>query len=128
MLIFTARNDAKESVEEFLNASGTDKSSAEYANMIRGSIGSLDTASMAAWATSQAHISLGFSLAAAADLRIGACPMSGFLPDGVHKVLKLPNNEVPVAYLAIGSKDDDNSSAIGDKFRFELDYLVKYHR
>jgi nitroreductase len=44
---------------------------------------------------------------AAAELRISACPMGGFVAKDVHRVLELPENQWPVAYFAIGSTLDE---------------------
>jgi len=78
------------------------------------------------WATNQAYIGLGVGVTACADLRLGSCPMSGFLPVEVHKVLSLPTNEWPVAYLAIGSEADESDPNL-PKFRVALKDLVQYH-
>ena len=71
-------------------------------------------------------VAFGVSVAAAADLRIPSCPMSGFVPSGVAEVLNLPENETPVAYLAIGHYPEDESKALPyPKFRFPINDIVR---
>ena len=53
--------------------------------------------------------------------------MSGFVPEEVHKVLGLPDNEHPVAYMAVGSKEDSKPSSF-KKMRLDLNQIVRYHR
>eukprot|EP01034_Spumella_vulgaris_P021696 gene21696-27746_t len=68
------------------------------------------------------------NVAAAAEMEVGACPMSGFEPDGVHRVLNLPSSEHPVAYLAIGSILDKNQDdGVRVKLRLKLEDLAQYH-
>jgi nitroreductase/dihydropteridine reductase len=75
------------------------------------------------WAARQAYIALGFGLAAAAELNIHSCPMEGFVPASVAKVLELDNSIEPIALLALGraSTVDDGC---GPRFRFPVDDLV----
>ncbi len=80
-----------------------------------------------AWSTSQAYIALGVACTAAADARIGSCPMSGFVPKDVHRVLSLPANQWPVAYLAIGSYLDNKEDANRTKFRLPWETLFTFH-
>ena len=41
------------------------------------------------WAKMQAYIALGFGMAAAMELNIASCPMEGFKPAEISKILKL---------------------------------------
>jgi hypothetical protein len=45
-------------------------------------------------------------------------------------VLKLPDNELPVAFMTVGVSppDDDIRVAPFPKVRYPLDHLVKYHK
>lgn len=126
LLIFTARNDAGPTVERFVASQNLDVKVPPLATSIRSVLSQLDNSTFLAWSTNQAFIALGFSLCAAAELRIGSCPMSGFVPEEVHKLLALPKNEHPVAYMAIGSKSDKLSPF--KKMRLELNQIVRYHR
>ena len=123
LLIFTARNDPIESVERFISQRNLDST---YASFIRNTFNKMNKQEFAEFAKNQAFIGLGVGVTIAADLRIGSCPMTGFLPDEVHKILNLPINEVPVCYLAIGS-ESDSFDATEDKFRFDINDIVRYH-
>ncbi|WP_257668150.1 NAD(P)H-dependent oxidoreductase [Parapedobacter tibetensis] len=51
----------------------------------------------------QAYISFGMAIAAAAEQRVDACPMDGFLPDKVDELLELDKYGLKsVAFLALG--------------------------
>lgn len=98
-----------------------------YAGMIRQWIGSKSDADMAAWSKAQAYIALGFGLAAAAELDIGSCPMEGFDPASVAKILKFKPTESAVAYMAIGVPNKDESKANPyPKFRFSVAELFNF--
>jgi nitroreductase len=55
-----------------------------------------------AWAAKQAYISLGYALAAATELKIASCPIEGFTPKDVAKILKLEKKLAPVVLFAVG--------------------------
>lgn len=131
LLVFSARKDASVTVERFIAAHNLDNTHPVYATSVRNVLSSLDSSSFLAFSTSQAYIALGFSLAAAADLRIGSCPMGGFNADKVRTVLELPESEVPVAYLAIGIVPSPGSpeSKLNDelfKVRLPTDTLITF--
>lgn len=126
LLVFCARNDASESVERFISNCKVDEVAPNYAQAVRNSLSGLDSATFLDRSANQAFIALGIAVAAAAELRIGSCPMSGFVPEEVHRVLKLPPNQWPVAYLAIGSELDPPSPL--PRFRLPLQELFTHHR
>ncbi len=72
------------------------------------------------WSAQQAYLALGFGLAACAELKIDSCPMEGFDQDALKKVLDLPDNFFPYAYLAIGYRA---KGPLKQKFRFSKDEL-----
>ncbi len=53
--------------------------------------------------------------------------MTGFEPEGVHRVLNLPANEHPMAYLAVGSHLDAHDESERIKLRLKVEDLVQYH-
>jgi nitroreductase len=65
-------------------------------------------------------------VAAAADLRIGSCPMSGLVPAEVHKVLALPDNQWPVCYLALGSHLDTGENHPFPSTRIAAEELFQF--
>ncbi len=72
-------------------------------------------------------MAFGISIAAAADFRIASCPMSGFVADGVASVLNLPENEKPVAYLAVGHYPEDEKAALPyPRVRYSTNDLVRF--
>lgn len=119
LLIFCVRTDILERVDEFMAAT---QSGEELKELILQFLGTFSN--LTEWATRQVYIALGFALAAAAESKIHTCPMEGFLPTEVKKILELPENVQPVVYLAIGRGNDD---ATPPKFRFaQSDLIRKY--
>lgn len=111
LFVFCARTDIPVRAEEYIQAAGLDEAtSAFYRRAMLGQDRN--------WAARQAYIALGFGLAACAEMKIPSCPMEGFDTEGVKKVLALPENLVPLAYLAMGG-DSGKPHPYGDKFRFE---------
>ena len=102
-----------------------------YATAVRNSVSGMPDDKFLHWSTNQAFIALGVAVTAAADARIGSCPMSGFVQEDVHRVLQLPANQWPVAYLAVGSHLDNKENTGGSnrrKFRIPSDILYTWHR
>lgn len=129
LMIFCARNDASPTVERFIKSKDLDNIAPDYARSMRLSLSSMDKDSFGSFASNQAYLALGFALVAAAELRIGSCPMSGFLPDDVHRVMKMQPNERPVAYMAVGSHlDTEQVDPNRLKLRLDLDDFVQFHR
>jgi nitroreductase/dihydropteridine reductase len=89
----------------------------------------MDSTAFHDFAKNQAFISLGFALSAAAVMKVGSCPMTGFQPKELKKILQLPEFEDPVAIMAVGHAPEDDSPKANPfpKYRFAMDYLVKYH-
>ena len=71
---------------------------------------------MLEWAKMQAYIALGFGMAAAMEMNIASCPMEGFKPTEVSKILNLDSNLVPCVLLAVGNKI--NNYELEKRFRF----------
>lgn len=128
LLVFCARKFASESVERFIKFAEVEEKAAPYADALRSNVSPMPDDKFLQWSTNQAFIALGVACTAAADARIGACPMSGFVPDDVHRVLKLPANQWPVAYLAVGSHLDNQEDPNRLKFRLPSSALYTWHR
>lgn len=119
LLVFCARNDLEARVDDFVGRTGmTD----DQRGMIDGMISSLSHP--VHWAKHQAYISLGFALAAAAELRIHSCPMEGFSPDGVAAVLDLPHYLIPTVFMAVGVAGPTPTSY--PRFRFPDSDLITH--
>lgn len=107
LLIFCARTDLKKRINdyvEFSSAGDEEKRLAlqKFKLAKIQSVGKLKTDEALAWSAKQTYLALGFALAACAELKIDSCPMEGFLPKEVDKLLKLPKHLKSVAMLPIG--------------------------
>lgn len=127
LLVFCARNDHPARAERMLEllSEGDEAKRAELKGLEGILTGSYtpfmsDPEKAFAWGARQAYIALGFGLAAAAELRIDACPMEGFDPMGVHKILGLAENIRPLAFLTLGYRAADPARP---KFRYPEDEI-----
>jgi len=96
LFIFCIYTDLEARLEDFVDQ--TDKESRR--EEILKYMNNLPTKS--GWAKQQAYIALGYGLAAASELKIASCPMEGFMPPKVAKVLKLGEDLEPCVLLAVG--------------------------
>ena len=72
------------------------------------------------WAKQQAYIALGYGLAAATELKIASCPMEGFMPDKVAKVLGLDNSLDVCVLFAVGRHQPESKDyTLEPRFRFK---------
>ncbi|HSE34736.1 MAG TPA: NAD(P)H-dependent oxidoreductase [Candidatus Paceibacterota bacterium] len=106
VLIFQARTNIDARVDEYVELATSGDAAAKeamagYTGMMHGAMQAKKGAELA-WAARQTYIALGFGLAAAMELEIDACPMEGFDPDGVDKVLGNPPEQKTLAYMSIG--------------------------
>jgi nitroreductase len=107
LLVFCARTDTNQRIDEYVELASGGKFLAKTKLLPMGLIMKTDLnrkkgEAALTWATKSTGLALGFALAASAELKIDSCPMEGFSVKGVTKVLDLPDNLVPVAYLALG--------------------------
>lgn len=73
------------------------------------------------WAKKQTYIAQGFALAACAELQIDSCPMEGFDPVAVGKILEIPENLEVAVMLPVGYRAVDEHPR--PKFRFTKEKL-----
>lgn len=125
LLIFCARNDPNETIERFIQHNNLDTIAQPYAKSLRTNQ-EMNSTDFLNWSTAQSYIGLGIGVAAAAALKIGHCPMSGFNALEVKKVVKLPENQFPVAYLAIGSEFDEGMDKETERKKFRLSHELLY--
>lgn len=126
LLVFCARTDLSARVDQYfaLMTGGNAEAliaTKGYADMMHGVLDA--QTGEVAWASKQAYIALGFGLAAAAELGIDSCPMEGFDPVQVDKILGLPAHIRSVAYMAVGSRAAEPEQP---KFRFAEKDLFEY--
>lgn len=119
LFIFCARTDIDARAEEYIQATGAET----MRPMLTGFLSQLPNKTE--WAARQTYIALGFGLAACAELRVPSCPMEGFVPAEVSKILGLPETLQPLAYLAVGEPAEEDGSY--PRFRFpESDLLQTF--
>lgn len=100
---------------------------AGYAGMINGSVSSRTPEDVAAWTKRQAYIALGVFLAAAAFLKVDACPMEGFSPEQFDEILGLTDTDYSSAVIAAaGYRSEEDKYAHLPKVRYPHDELFRH--
>ncbi len=117
LFVFCARTDVEARAEEYITATGAES----MREMLTGFLAS--RGDLTQWAARQAYIALSFAMAACMEEEIASCPMEGFMPSEVAKILDLPPTLVPVVYLAIG-EDAGSDATPYPRFRFSIDDLI----
>ena len=113
LFIFCAINDLNKRIDEYVNQSS-------YINKKESMIKYIDNLpNKIEWSKRQAYIALGFGMAAAMELNIASCPIEGFNPNEISKVLNLDDNLVPCVLLTVGNKN--NNYTLEKRFRFNDD-------
>jgi len=110
LFIFCALDDLEKRIDEYVKQTGFVKKRKSMINFISKLPCKLE------WAMMQAYIALGFGMAAAMELNIASCPMEGFKPEEVSKVLNLDKNLKPCVLLTVGNKRNDYE--LEKRFRF----------
>lgn len=116
LLVFCARTDVANRTDQYFEiATGGNADLREkmkgYEDLIRGFFADKDETFVYDWARNQAYIAHGFALAACAELQIDSCPMEGFDPAAVDKILDLPSHLQSVVMLPIGYRSGDPEHA-----------------
>lgn len=109
LLIFAASDNGKLSADRFIRSCNIEAEAPDFAQFLHRTYDEQSPDVFLPWAVNQAYIALGVGICAAAQERIGSCPMSGLVPADVKRVLNLPADQHPVAYLALGSTLDDEA-------------------
>ena len=110
LFIFCALDDIEKRIDQYVEQTGFTKKRQSMINYVRKLPCKLQ------WAMMQAYIALGFGIAAAMELNIASCPMEGFKPDEISKVLQLDTNLKPCVLLTVGNKRNDYE--LEKRFRF----------
>jgi len=113
LFIFCAIDNLEERINQYVNQSGYVNKKESMLKYIAKLPCKLE------WAKMQAYIALGFGMAAAMELNIASCPMEGFKPEEISKILKLDDNLKPCVLLTVGNKNDNYE--LEKRFRFEND-------
>lgn len=125
--VFCARLDVAERIDQYFTVlSGGSEEVLEKTKgaraMMHGALDALTGDTAFAWSARQAYLALGFGLAAAAELGVDTCPMEGFNPSEVDKILGLPAHIRSVAYMAVGHRSADPERP---KFRFPKSDIIE---
>lgn len=97
-----------------------------YADLINSTIASRSPEALQAWTSKQAYIGLGTLLAAAAEMRIDACPMEGFDPAGFNEILGLPAKGLSASVLAaVGYRSSEDQAQFRAKVRKPLEEMFE---
>lgn len=121
LFVLCAVKNVEERAEEYLKA--TEGVTRGMRDMLMGYVSHLPDKT--AWAARQTYIALGFGLAACAENQIASCPMEGFVPDQVAKILELSSNLTPVVLLAVGQHSGKEEAH--PRFRFPESDLVRVY-
>ena len=111
LFIFCAINNLEERINQYTNQSGFINKKESMLKYIAKLPCRLE------WAKMQAYIALGFGMAAAMELNIASCPLEGFKPAEISKILKLDDNLKPCVLLTVGNKNFNYE--LEKRFRFE---------
>lgn len=126
LLVFCSRTDILEKrIDELMeiNSGGNPEMKEKmkgYEDLMRQFLGQRDNEKMQAWADRQTYISLGFAMAACAELGVDSCAIEGFSPEKTDAILELPQQEKSVVLLPIGFRKEENGRP---KVRFSKEDL-----
>jgi nitroreductase len=111
LFVFCVYTNLEKRMDEYIkqtNGEHKRKSITTYLDMLPTKVG---------WAKQQAYIALGYGLAAATELKIASCPMEGFIPNEVAKILGLKNNLEVCVLLAVGKHVSLGSKSFLEKIK-----------
>lgn len=99
---------------------------AGYGDFMKGAINGRSAEDFEIWTAKQTYIALGTLLAAAAELKIDACPMEGFDPKAYNDILGLNEKGLNAAVIApIGYRSDSDATQHQKKVRKPLTQLFQ---
>ena len=129
LLVFCSRIDAVNRVDEYVKLV-TDGKLVEkiklkpMETMMKGYMSGKSSEIIKSWSDEQVYIALGFALAACAELSVDSCPIGGFNPQAVDKILGLPDNMKSTVLLPIGYRAEDPKKK---KIRFDNNDLFTFN-
>lgn len=123
LLVFCARTDSLSRIDQYVEVAseGDEKKKwllEGYKKMMLGSSEKMDIS----WAQRQTYIAQGFALAACAELEIDSCPIEGFDPIQIDKILNIPDHMKSVVMIPIGYRIEDPKR---EKVRFPEEDLFE---
>ncbi|WP_299606771.1 NAD(P)H-dependent oxidoreductase [uncultured Aquimarina sp.] len=97
-----------------------------YGDFMKSKITELPDEIMKAWTAKQTYIGLGNLLVACAELKIDACPMEGFSPEGYDNILNLSEKGLSAAVIAtIGYRSEEDMTQHSKKVRKPIQELFE---
>jgi nitroreductase len=116
VLVFAANADVNSSID-LLEKNGA---SGAYVKLMRDFAAKLSPEEQKSWAQRQLYLVLSNAINGAESLGFDSCPMEGFDPAAVAKLLDMPKNIIPTALCPIGYANDSPRAKIrhayGDVF------------
>ncbi|GAA0726734.1 NAD(P)H-dependent oxidoreductase [Aquimarina litoralis] len=98
----------------------------DYGDFMKSKITELPDEIMKAWTAKQTYIGLGNLLVACAELKIDACPMEGFSPEGYDNILNLSEKGLSAAVIAtIGYRSEEDMTQHSKKVRKPIQELFE---
>ena len=98
-----------------------------YAGMINGTVSSRTPEALAEWTKRQAYIALGIFLFSAALLKVDACPIEGFSPEGFDEILGLTDTDYTTTVIApAGYRSDEDKYGHLPKVRYPYDEIFRH--
>jgi nitroreductase len=85
--------------------------------MAKGMLGGMSAAQRAEWAKCQVYLALGNAVNGAKSLGLDSCPMTGFDPVELGRILALPDDHLLTALCPVGYPAD---TPMGSKLRLPL--------
>jgi len=132
LIVFCAKNEFSdelivEYITETARQTGVEvKDLAGFQKMLSEFKQSQTPESGKAWMERQVYIALGFVLFAAAQLRVDACPMEGFDPAQVGKILKIDEQGLhAIAICPVGYRSTEDTHADESKVRYAKTEVVE---
>lgn len=128
LLVFCSRVDAVNRVDQYVKLVTKGKLAEKIKlkpmeTMMKGYMKNKSEEGVKSWADEQVYIALGFAMAACAELSVDSCPIGGFDPQAVNKILDLPDNIRSTVLLSIGYRKQDPKKK---KIRFDNQDLFTY--
>ena len=96
-----------------------------YSDMMKKDLLSREKNEQFTWSQRQSYIPLGTLLVAAADKKVDACPMEGFIPEKLNEILNLTEKGLhATAMVALGYRAQEDHYQHEKKVRRELADMV----
>ncbi len=74
---------------------------------LKNTIKTMNQEELESWTQKQCYLTLGFALAACAELKIDSCPLEGFEKKSIDKILELPSGLKSTVILAMGYRKEE---------------------